>query len=164
MITVWGGVLSPFFVFVHSLAPTLSSFSCWRNVWWFRWLHTESFLHCTPTVSSLRSSAIMYHPNFIFIKTSLRFFWLFDRFTKHHVIGLMYSILDRDFFCLLDIILNFRFKRYILYCCLDRNTSYFAKKYFDNYNFNAILGRHFWSNAGEICQDILIFFSSVWLA
>lgn len=32
------------------------------------------------------------------------------------------------------------------------------KKYFDNYNFNAILGRHFWSNAGEICQDILIFF------
>lgn len=98
MITVWGGVLSPFFVFVHSLAPTLSSCSCWRNVWWFWWLHTESFLHCTPTVSSLRSSAIMYHPNFIFIKASLRFFWLFDRFTKHHVIGLMYSILDRDFF------------------------------------------------------------------
>lgn len=123
MITVWGGVLSPFFVFVHSLAPTLSSCSCWRNVWWFWWLHTESFLHCTPTVSSLRSSAIMYHPNFIFIKASLRFFLLFDRFTKHHVIGLMYSILDRDiFFCLLDIILNFRFKS------LDRNTSYFAKK------------------------------------
>lgn len=31
------------------------------------------------------------------------------------------------------------------------------KKYFDDYNFNAILGRHFWSNAGEICQDILFF-------
>lgn len=159
MITVWGGVLSPFFVFVHSLAPTLSSCSCWRNVWWFWWLHTESFLHCTPTVSSLRSSAIMYHPNFIFIKASLRFFWLFDRFTKHHVIGLMYSILDRDiFFVFLILFWIFSLKAWI------EIHHILPKKYFDNYNFNAILGRHFWSNAGEICQDILIFFSSVWLA
>lgn len=53
----------------------------------------------------------------------------------------MYSILDRDFFVFL-ILFWISVKRYLLYCCLDRNTSYFAKKNFDYYNFDAILGRH----------------------
>lgn len=94
----------------------------------------------------------------LFFKASLRFFWLFDRFTKHHVIGLMYSILDRDFFFVFLILFwIFGFKDIYCIAAWIEIHHILPKKYFDNYNFNAILGRHFWSNAGEICQDILFF-------
>lgn len=69
----------------------------------------------------------------------------------------MYSILDRDF---LSSWYYFEFRLKDIYCIaawieihhiLPKNTLIIRI-------FNAILGRHFWSNAGEICWDVLIFF------
>lgn len=96
------------------------------------------FLHSTPPYRVGEALPCFCHPNFLFLKHRSGFS---DFFTKWHVIGLMYSILDRDFFVFL-ILFWISVKRYLLYCCLDRNTSYFAKKNFDYYNFDAILGRH----------------------
>lgn len=72
---------------------------------------------------------------------------------------MMYSILDRDFFVFL-ILFWISVKRYLLYCCLDRNTSYFAKKNFDYYNFDAILGRHLIKCWRDLSRYFLIVFNS----